>query len=469
MTWETIVGLEVHAELNTASKLFCACSTAFAGEPNSQCCPVCTGQPGSLPAVNAEAVNKAVLAGLALGCTVSPVSRFERKHYRYPDLPRAYQITQWTEPICRDGTLVLPSGLRVGIDNIHLEDDAGKLLHRGGAVYADYNRCGVALIEIVTRPDFRSADVAVELLEALRDILRQTDVSDCRMQEGSMRCDVNLSVRRSGEPMGTRTEIKNLNSFTAVRDAIEAESARQIALLASGSPVTRATRGFRASDGTTYTLRAKEAIADYRYFPDPDLPPLVLTEADVEALRARLPEQPEAKRARFVREYGLSQEDAAQLTRYGAIADYYERAAAVSGQSALTSSLILTRMFAAVPTEKERQLWRVPVSAETLGKLAGQMASGKIRPNVGKTLLGEMMAPGAGPEELLRRAGESAFDASSLSRLCREAIERNPKAAADFRGGKDKAIKALLGAVMAASKGQADPRAAEAELRAMLA
>jgi aspartyl-tRNA(Asn)/glutamyl-tRNA(Gln) amidotransferase subunit B len=329
MKYETVIGLEVHVELATATKIFCGCENKFGGEPNTHCCPVCTGMPGVLPVLNEKVVEYAVKAGLALNCKIANFSKMDRKGYYYPDLPKAYQISQFDLPICKDGYVDIEVGgqtRRIRITRIHMEEDAGKLLHDVGAGTAvDYNRSGVPLIEIVTEPDLRSAEEARVFLETLRSIMKYTGVSDCKMQEGSLRCDVNISVREAGsDKLGTRTEMKNLNSFSAVYRAIEAESARQIAELEDGNTILQETRRFDDVKGKSYPMRGKEEAHDYRYFPDPDLVPVTLTDERIEQIRASLPELPDAKKRRYVEELGLSEYDAGVLTAEKGIADFFE-------------------------------------------------------------------------------------------------------------------------------------------------
>ena len=334
MNWETVIGLETHVELATKSKIFCACTTAFGGAPNTHCCPVCTGMPGALPVLNGKVVEYAVRAALALGCTVTRYSRFDRKNYFYPDLPKAYQISQLYLPIGRDGA-VEAGGRTVGIHELHMEEDAGKLIHDPWTEQTkiDYNRCGVPLIEIVTEPDFRTAEEVVAYLEWLRETLQYLGVSDCKMQEGSLRCDVNLSVRPAGsDTLGTRTELKNLSSFKAIRRAIYYEARRQIERLEAGGRVVQETRRWDENKDASYPMRSKEDAQDYRYFPEPDLPPLELSEAYIQALRASQPELATAKRARYQAAWGLGPYDAEMLTSQKALARFFEETVALGSE-----------------------------------------------------------------------------------------------------------------------------------------
>ena len=334
MNWETVIGLETHVELATKSKIFCACTTAFGGAPNTHCCPVCTGMPGALPVLNGKVVEYAVRAALALGCTVTRYSRFDRKNYFYPDLPKAYQISQLYLPIGRDGA-VEAGGRTVGIHELHMEEDAGKLIHDPWTEQTkiDYNRCGVPLIEIVTQPDFRTAEEVVAYLEWLRETLQYLGVSDCKMQEGSLRCDVNLSVRPAGsDTLGTRTELKNLSSFKAIRRAIGYEARRQIERLEAGGRVVQETRRWDENKDASYPMRSKEDAQDYRYFPEPDLSPLELSEAYIQALRASQPELATAKRARYQAAWGLGPYDAEMLTSQKALARFFEETVALGSE-----------------------------------------------------------------------------------------------------------------------------------------
>lgn len=467
--YEMVVGLETHVELSTKTKIFCSCTTQFGGEPNTHCCPICTGQPGSLPVLNRQAVEYAITAGLALGCRINKRSVMARKHYVYPDLPKAYQISQYELPLCEGGLVKLSNGREIRITRIHIEEDAGKLVHQGGSVFIDYNRGGVPLIEIVTEPDFRSAEECTEYLEKLQTILRAVKVSDCRMQEGSMRCDVNLSVRRKGDTkFGIRTEVKNLNSFTSVAQAIEYEYERHVDILESGGAVEQETRHFNAEEGTTHSMRDKENADDYRYFPDPDILEIIVPDEVLQRLRDELPELPDAKFERYVRELGVPEDDAKMLTKYRPVSEYFEKAAEGVSQPKTVASFIITQMFSRIQTEAERENWNPDTTAEQLRELVLLLESGKISRNVAKRVFGDMLETGKGPMDFLSEEDLSGFDAAQIPALCKQAIEENPKSAEDYRNGKEKAIKALVGAVMRATKGRADALAVEAELKRLL-
>ena len=344
MTWETIIGLETHVELATQTKIFCSCTTAFGGAPNTHCCPVCTGMPGTLPVLNEKVLEFAVKAGLALNCQISRKSRFDRKNYFYPDLPKAYQISQLYLPICHDGAVDIGGGKTIRIHELHMEEDAGKLVHDPWTdqTCCDYNRCGVPLIEIVTEPDFRSAEEVIAYLEKLKETLQYLGVSDCKMQEGSLRCDVNLSVRPAGsEEFGTRTEMKNLSSFKAIARAIVYEAKRQIELLEEGKRVVQETRRWDENKDATYAMRSKENAQDYRYFPEPDLPPLELSEEYIDALRAAQPELAQAKRERYQREWGLPVYDTEMITSQKALADFFEETVALGAPAKQAANWIM--------------------------------------------------------------------------------------------------------------------------------
>lgn len=469
MKWEMVIGLETHIELATKSKLFCSCSTQFGANPNTHCCPVCTGQPGALPFLNRRAVEYTVLAGLALNCKINGLSKMDRKHYFYPDLPRAFQITQFDLPLCSNGNIELSGGKKIRIARVHLEEDSGKLVHENGKVLVDFNRAGVPLIEIVTKPDFRSASEAVEYLEKLQGILRTIGVSDCRMQEGSMRCDVNISVRMEGSPhFGTRTEIKNLNSFSSVHAAIEYEFDRQRELLKSGRPVLQETLAFNAVTGKTSNMRDKENIDDYRYFREPDIPLIYISEDDIERLRKSIPELPEARIKRYVSEYKLAKADAALLCKYKKVADFFDAAAEGLKNPAVVASFILTQMFGKISTETAREQWDSPIPPEFLRSLVLLLEEKKINHNLAKIILSKMLEEGNDPKSILESEGISTEESISLDELCKIAIAENPAAVQDYLKGKEKALKALIGSVMRMSRGRADANEARNKLLEVL-
>ncbi|MDR3150000.1 MAG: Asp-tRNA(Asn)/Glu-tRNA(Gln) amidotransferase subunit GatB [Oscillospiraceae bacterium] len=467
--YEIVIGLETHIELSTKSKLFCGCSAKFGGEPNTNVCPVCLGHPGALPALNRNAVEFTAMAGLALGCGIPGLSYMDRKHYFYPDLPKAFQTSQFHHPICIGGSVTLSDGRVMRLNHIHLEEDAGKLVHERGKTLVDYNRGGVPLMELVGEPDLRSAEDAVEYLEILQGIMRTIGVSDCRMQEGSMRCDVNISLHLPGTEYGTRAEIKNLNSFVSVRQAIEFEAERQSDILEAGGSVRQETRGFDANTGETYSLRSKENSDDYRYFPEPDIIPIRLKPETVKELLARIPELPRARAERYIEQFGLSEKDAALISKYRRVAEYFDTAVTESatGNGKLAANLILSQMFAKISTETEREEWSPPVSANQLGELIALTDSGKINNNVAKRVLSAMWDSGKDAAVIIKEQG---FDGPALDAeaLCKAAIDANPTAAADFKAGKEKALQALIGYVMKESRGKAPADEVRATLARLL-
>ena len=463
MKYETVIGLEVHVELATATKIFCGCENKFGGEPNTHCCPVCTGMPGVLPVLNEKVVEYAVKAGLAMNCKIANFSKMDRKGYYYPDLPKAYQISQFDLPICKDGYVDIEVGgetRRVRITRIHMEEDAGKLLHDVGAGTAvDYNRCGVPLIEIVTEPDLRSAEEARVFLETLRSIMKYTGVSDCKMQEGSLRCDVNISVRKAGsDKLGTRTEMKNLNSFSAVFNAIEAESARQIAELEDGNTILQETRRFDDVKGKSYPMRGKEEAHDYRYFPDPDLVPITLTDERIEEIQASLPELPDAKKRRYVEELGLSEYDAGVLTAEKGIADFFEACLCEYNEPKKVCNLISSDVLRLL-NESGIEPDAIPVKPAQLAEALKLIDSGQVNTTVGKAVFEESFRTGENPSDIVKRKGLAQInDTDELRALLRSIIEANPGPVTDYKGGKAKALTFFVGQVMKATKGQANPQ-----------
>ena len=464
--YELVVGLEVHVELKTKTKIFCSCRTDFGAPPNTQCCPICMGLPGAMPTLNARAVEYAARAGLALGCTVNRISKFDRKNYFYPDLPKGYQISQYDVPICENGELYIDTAegeKRVGITRIHLEEDAGKLIHDGNDTLIDHNRCGVPLIEIVTEPDIRSSDEAKEFLKKLRSVLLYTGISDCRMNEGSMRCDVNLSVRRLGDTsLGVRTEMKNLNSFAFTAKAIEYEYARQVALIESGGKVEQQTRRFDSSTGETYSMRTKESAADYRFFPEPDLPLCVISEDSLSEIRASIPELPDARRKRYVNELSVSAPNASVLVGDRALADLFEAAARHTRHTRVLANIMVTELLSLTDMSGGEQ-FSCSVEPIRLASLASLLGEGIVSSTVAKKLLSEMLTDGIDPEVAVRERGLSRISSEEeLLPIVRKAIEDSPRAVADVLCGKRSAAKAIIGRVMALTSGRADPSVASA-------
>ncbi|MDD5628699.1 MAG: Asp-tRNA(Asn)/Glu-tRNA(Gln) amidotransferase subunit GatB [Elusimicrobia bacterium] len=467
--FEMVVGLETHVQLATRTKLFCACPTDGFGAPaNSRICPLCTGQPGVLPVLNRAAVELAFQAALALNCRIAAASVFARKNYFYPDLPKAYQISQYEKPFSSDGWLdirVQGTQKRVRIGRIHLEEDAGKLLHAVGSreldcSLVDFNRGGVPLIEIVSEADLRSPEEAVAYLRGLREVIQYLGVSRCDMEKGEMRCDANVSVRPVGAAeFGTRTEIKNLNSVRAVKDALEYEFRRQTGLLAGGGRVSQETLLWDAQAGATRPMRSKEGAEDYRYFPDPDLPPLVADAKWLDELKARLPELPAARRERFAAEYGLGAEDAELLASSRGLADYFDDAARgrAPGVAKTAANLVATELLARLNAEAlEPEAARLPPAE--LGALAALVVDGTLSSKGAKAVFAALWEEGGTAAEAVARLGlAQVSDEAAVGAWVREALAANPKAAADLKAGRARAAGALVGAVMKLSQGKADP------------
>ena len=464
MAWETVMGLEVHVELATKSKIFCSCTTEFGGEPNTHCCPICTGMPGTLPVVNKQVVNFAMKAGIALNCDITRYNKFDRKNYFYPDLPKAYQISQLYLPICQNGRvpIEIESGVKkdIRIHEIHMEEDAGKLIHDefNDETKCDYNRCGVPLIEIVSEPDFRSADEVIAYLSKLKSTLEYLGVSDCKMQEGSMRADVNLSVREVGATeFGTRTEMKNLNSFKAIARAIEGERARQIELLEEGKQVIQETRRWDDNKEYSYAMRSKEDAQDYRYFPEPDLVPIVISDEWLAEIKAKEPELRTAKLERYKKEYELPDYDAQIITGSKHMADIFEETTAICKKPKKVSNWLMgeTRRLL---KEHEKEPEDIAFSAENLAKLIELVDGGVINGNVAKEVFEQIFAENIDPEKYVEEKGlKTVNDEGALRETIEQIVADNPKSVEDYHNGKEKAIGFLVGQTMKAMKGKADP------------
>lgn len=469
--YEMVIGLEVHVELKTETKIFCGCSTAFGAEPNTQCCPVCMGMPGTLPVLSKKVVEYAVKAGCATNCRISSFSKQDRKNYFYPDLPKAYQISQFDLPLCEHGWLDIETeagAKRIGITRIHIEEDAGKLVHReGGGTFCDYNRCGVPLIEIVSEPDLRSAEEVTAYLKKLRSTLLYTGVSDCRMEEGSLRCDVNLSVRRKGaEQFGTRTEMKNLNSFQFIQKAIAYEFNRQVECIESGEPVVQETRRYDQSSGKTFSMRGKENSDDYRYFPDPDLVPIVLPPEQVDALRASIPQLPEERKQLYISRYGLTAADAENIVSEREIADYFEQAAALTSAPKLLSNLLTSEIYRILAPGETA----VPIAPAHLARVADLLAAERINSSTAKKLIHMMWKEDAEPEMLAEQHRLwQISDRAVLADTVQKVLAGNPKSVADYRCGNRQAIQALIGQCMRETGGQGNPVLLHELLEAALA
>ena len=465
MNYELVCGLETHVELSTKTKIFCSCTTEFGGEPNTHCCPICIGLPGTLPKLNKAVVEYAVMAGLATHCEINRNAKMDRKNYCYPDLPKAYQISEYDQPLCQNGYVELKSGRKIRLTRIHIEEDAGKLVHDRGNTYIDYNRGGVPLIEIVSEPDIRSIDEAVEYVEKLQAIMRYIGVSDCRMQEGSLRCDVNISLRPKGtEKLGTRTEIKNMNSFSHMTKAMQYEIDRQADLLESGEEVVQETRRYDEGTGCTEGMRGKEDADDYRYFRDPDLVAICVSDEMLASLKAKMPEDPQKRIERFVKDFGLPEDDARLLMEHRRIADYFEAAAKGIKDTRTAVNCITGPIFARLESDAAKDEFKVSVPPENLNALLKLLDQGKIRKNLLKATLEKMLDTGKPASAFLNKSDLTDISADDLRKLCEQAIAANPSAVKDYLGGKEKAAKALVGAVMKATHGRANPQEAESLL-----
>lgn len=473
MEYEPVIGLEVHAQLKTESKIFSPESTEFGGSPNSHVSPVCLGMPGVLPVLNKKALEFALRAAVALNCEINGTSRFARKNYFYPDLPKGYQISQYEEPYSSGGWLDIAVGgtnKRVRLTRIHMEEDAGKLVHgrRTSSSYVDLNRAGTPLIEIVSEPEIESAQQAVAYLKKLRSILRYIEVCDGNMEEGSLRCDANVSVRPRGSAgLGTKTEIKNVNSFKFIQRAIEYEIKRQIMVLESGGVVIQETRLFDSDRGETFSMRSKEEAHDYRYFPDPDLLPVVIDKEDIEQVRLSLPELPDERMERFVRDYGLPEYDAEILTDSRHIADYYEEALKHHNNPKTTSNWIMTEVLREIKDEDGGRDF--PVPAERLAGLISLVDDGTISGKIAKDVFSDMAATGKTAAEIVKQKGiEQISDQSALEAVVDEIIESHPEEATRLKDGDDKLVGFFVGQIMKATKGKANPKLANQILRQKL-
>jgi aspartyl-tRNA(Asn)/glutamyl-tRNA(Gln) amidotransferase subunit B len=463
--YESVIGLEVHVQLATATKIFCGCPTGFGAPPNTNVCPVCLGMPGALPVLNREAVRLAVKASLALNCEVRPQSRFARKNYFYPDLPKGYQISQYDEPLAEHGFVdIVVDGVprRIGVTRVHMEDDAGKSIHDGFRdsdrySYVDLNRSGTPLIEIVSEPDMRSSDEAYAYLTEIKQALQFIDVSSCDMEKGHLRCDANVSVRlRGAEKLGTRAEIKNLNSFRFLKQALEFEIARQVALIEGGGRVVQETRLYDPDLGETFSMRGKEDAHDYRYFPEPDLVPLRISRESLDGIRATMPELPARKRARFIEEYGLSEYDAGVLTATRAASEYFETAARISGEPKAAANWVMGDLMGMLKAGG-REIAESPIAAETLGDMVKRIASGEISGKLAKEIFPRMFSTGQTASAIMEKEGlKQISDSSALERILEEVIATNPRQVEQYRAGKVAVINFLVGQAMRATRGQAN-------------
>jgi aspartyl-tRNA(Asn)/glutamyl-tRNA(Gln) amidotransferase subunit B len=477
LTYEPVIGLEIHAQLLTTTKIFCGCRTTFGDPPNTNVCSVCLGLPGALPVLNRKTVDYAMRAALALNCTIQPVSIFARKNYFYPDLPKGYQISQYERPLATDGTLEYVSNgaaRRVGIVRVHLEEDAGKSLHEGFAdsdrrTYVDFNRSGVPLIEIVTHPDLRAAADAADFFARLRAILLELGVNDGNMEEGSLRCDANVSVRPVGsERLGIKTEVKNVNSFRYLQRALEFEIDRQIAVVSGGGTVTQETRLWDSAAGRTVAMRSKEEAHDYRYFPEPDLPPLEIAAEAIESARRALPELPEARKRRLAAAYALGDAEAAYLSQSGAISRYFEETAAASGNPRLAANWIMGDLARKLK-ETGAGVEESRLSAQALARLLTLVAEGRISGPTAKSVFETMYDTGRSAEEIVRTEGLGRIDdAAALEALARDVVAKNPSAVEQYRGGRTATFGFLVGQVMKATGGKANPALVNELLKKLL-
>ncbi len=472
--YETVIGLEVHVELATRTKIFCGCSTAFGAAPNTHTCPVCTGMPGSLPVLNRQVVEYAMAIGLATNCRITRVCKFDRKNYFYPDNPQNYQISQLYLPIARDGYVEIEAGdtkKRVRIHEMHMEEDAGKLIHDewDDTSLVDYNRSGVPLVEIVSEPDMRSVEEVIAYLEKLRQIIQYLGASDCKLQEGSMRADVNLSVREAGSSQfGTRTEMKNLNSFKAISHAIEGERERQIELLEEGKAVIQETRRWDDNKESSYAMRSKEDAQDYRYFPEPDLVPIVISDEWIEAVKSRQPELRAEKLERYKKEFDIPRYDAEIITESKSMADLFEAATAICKKPKKVSNWLMVETMRLMK-EHGMEPEDLKFSPENLAKLIDLADAGVVNSSVAKEVFEKVFSEDVDPEQYVEEHGlKTVHDEGALKAVLEQVIADNPQAVSDYRGGKEKALGALVGQTMKAMKGKANPGMVNQMLREML-
>ena len=460
MDYITTIGLEIHCELKTATKIFCSCPNVFGGEPNTHCCPICSGFPGVLPVLNKKAVEYTVRAGLALGCKINEYSKWDRKNYFYPDLPKAWQTSQYDLPLCGAGRVdyrLNGETRSVRINRIHLEEDAGKLVHEGGVTKVDYNRCGVPLMEIVTEPDLHSAEEVVAFLEELKSRLKYTGVSDVKMQEGSLRCDVNLSVAPEGR-LGTRTETKNLNSFRAVARSVEFEAARQKEILSGGGKVVQETRRWDDGAGEGYSMRSKENAHDYRYFPEPDLMPVIMTAADVERIRADVPMLKNERVAKYTGQYGLPEYDAGILTSDREIADLFDGAVELGAAPKKASNYIMSEVLRKGKTEGSEDV-TVGISSRQLYEILSLVDNGTVSLAATREVLENIWLSDKSPAAAVEALGlKQNNDSGAIEAVLKEIIAANPKVVADYKAGNAKVTAFFVGQVMKATKGKANPK-----------
>ncbi len=473
MEYEAVIGLEIHVQMDTQTKLFCSCKVEFGSEPNTNVCPVCLGMPGSLPVLNRKAVEYAIRASLALNCTVHEESIFARKNYFYPDLPKGYQISQYEKPIATDGYLDidLPDGStkRVRIRRLHIEEDAGKNIHEGSKSYVDLNRAGTPLMEIVTEPDLSTPEEARIFLETLRNIMRYAGVSKADMEKGQLRCDINVSIRPKGsDKLGTRTEIKNVNSFRFVQKALEYEIERQIKVVSEGGKIEQETRTFDPATGKTYTMRTKEEAEDYRYFPDPDLLPLVLDRKWIEEIKANMPELPNQRLERLLSQYGISEYEAKIFVQHKELGDFFESAVKAYDEPKMIANWLLNDLLGLL-NEKQVSIENSPVSPENLAQLVKLIKENVISTKIGKEVIKEMVETGKSASQIVEERGlKQITDEGAIREIVQEVIKNFPEEVERFKNGEEKLIGFFVGQVMKATKGKANPKLVNQILREVL-
>ncbi len=466
MSWEIIMGIEVHVELNTKTKAFCSCTTQFGGDPNTHCCPICTGMPGALPVLNEKVLESAIKSGLALNCSITQYNKFDRKNYFYPDLPKAYQISQLYLPFARNGKLDITtkSGVKktIGIHEIHMEEDAGKLNHvaERGISMADYNRCGVPLLEIVSKPDFRSSEEVIAYLEKLKSTFEYLEISDCKIQEGSMRADVNLSVRRIGDTkFGTRTEMKNIGSFKAIEKAIEYESKRQIMAIENGEEIIQETRRWDETMGKSISMRSKENAQDYRYFPEPDIPPILISDEMIEEIRSSLPEMAETKKERYINEYGLSDYDSNILTSNKILANLFEETVLCCNEPKEVANWILGQVLY-LASNKNMEYEDIKIRPEIFAEFVKVIVKGTVNRKTGRDIF-EIIFEGDEGFDVNKYISDNNLamvnDDGAMVEIVKQVIDANPQSVEDFKAGKTKVVGFLIGQCMKALKGKGNP------------